>query len=88
MHCQKFVEGDAAPFRAVAVFAYHLLLQWVQTHFAGARTTDTQWRHKSKKSENLDQCGRQNILWLYLKIWEWEWIFRPCSEGDFLTWRP
>ena len=41
MHCQKFVEGDAAPLRAVAVFAYHLLLQWVQTHSAGARTMDT-----------------------------------------------
>ena len=25
--------------------------------------------------ENLGQCGRQNMLWLYLKIWEWEWIF-------------
>ena len=36
MHCQKFVEGDAAPLQAVAVFAYHLLLQWVQTHSAGA----------------------------------------------------
>ena len=38
------------------------------------RTTDTQWRHKSKKSENLGQCGRQNMLRPYLKIWEWEWI--------------
>ena len=37
--------------------------------------TDTQWRHKSKKSENLGRCGRQNRLWPYLKIWEWEWIF-------------
>ena len=40
-----------------------------------ARTTDTQWRHKSKKSENLGRCGRQNMLWPYLKIWEWEFIF-------------
>ena len=32
------------------------------------RTTDTQWRHKSKKSENLGQCGRQNMLRPYLKI--------------------
>ena len=40
-----------------------------------ARTTDTQWRHKSKKSENLGRCGRQNMLRPYLKIWEWEWIF-------------
>ena len=39
------------------------------------RTTDTQWRHKSKISENLGRCGRQNMLPPYLKIWEWEWIF-------------
>ena len=37
-------------------------------------TTDTQWRHKSKKSENLGGFGRQNILRPYLKIWEWELI--------------
>ena len=37
--------------------------------------TDTQWRHKSKRSEKLGRCGRQNMLWPYLKIWEWEWIF-------------
>ena len=40
-----------------------------------ARTTDTQWRHRSKKSENLGRCGRQNMLRPYLKIWEWELIF-------------
>jgi hypothetical protein len=40
-----------------------------------SRTTDTQWRHKSKKSENLGRCGWQNMLRPYLKIWEWEWIF-------------
>ena len=40
-----------------------------------SRTTDTQWKHKSKKSENLGRCGRQNMLRPYLKIWEWEWIF-------------
>ena len=40
-----------------------------------SRTTNTQWRHKSKISEKLGQCGRQNMLWLYQKIWEWEWIF-------------
>ena len=38
-------------------------------------TTDNQWRHKSKKYENLGWYGRQNMLWLYLKICEWEWIF-------------
>ena len=33
-----------------------------------SRTTETQWRHKSKKSENLCQCGRQNILRPHLNI--------------------
>ena len=41
----------------------------------GARTLDTQWRHKSKKSENLGWYGRQNMLRPYLKIWKWELIF-------------
>ena len=36
-----------------------------------SRTTDSQWKHKSKKSENLGQCGRQSMLRLYLKIWFW-----------------
>ena len=40
-----------------------------------SRTTDTQWRQKSKIFEKLGQCGRQNMLRPYLKIWEWEWIF-------------
>ena len=44
------------------------LLQW-------AWTTDTQWRHKSKKSENLGLWVRQNMLRLHLKIWDWDWIF-------------
>ena len=35
-----------------------------------SQTTDTQWWHKSKISENLGRCGRQNMLCLYLKIWE------------------
>ena len=43
--------------------------------WTGPRTTDTQWRHKSKISEKLGRCGRQNMLPPYLKIWEWEWIF-------------
>ena len=52
------------------------------------QTTDTQRRHKSKISEKLGQCGRQNMLRPYLKIWGWDWIFgrevkaisslRPC----------
>ena len=36
---------------------------------------DTQLKHKSKRSENLGRCGRQNMLRPYLTIWEWEWIF-------------
>ena len=39
------------------------------------RTTDTQWRHKSKISEKLGRCGRQNMLRPYLKTWDWELIF-------------
>ena len=33
-----------------------------------------QWRHKSKVSEKLGQCGRRNMLRPYLEIWEWDWI--------------
>ena len=40
-----------------------------------ARTMDTQWRNKSKISEKLGQCDRQNMLRPYLKIWDWDWIF-------------
>ena len=40
-----------------------------------ARTTDTQWSHKSNISEKLGRCGRQNMLRPYLKIWDWDWIF-------------
>ena len=41
---------------------------------AQPRTTDTQWRHKSKKSEILGRCGRQNMLRPYLKMWDWDLI--------------
>ena len=37
-----------------------------------SQTTDTQRRHKSEKSEIFGQCGRQNMLWPYLKIWHWD----------------
>ena len=40
-----------------------------------ARTADTQWRHKSKKFEILGRCGWQNMLRLYLQIWDWDLIF-------------
>ena len=43
--------------------------------YKGSRTTDTQWRHKSKISEKSGRCGRQNMLPPYLKIWDWDWIF-------------
>ena len=39
------------------------------------RTMDTQWRHKSKISEILGWCGRRNMLWPYLLIWDWDLIF-------------
>ena len=44
------------------------------------RTTGTQWRHKSKKSENLGRCGRQNMLRPYL-ICKWKLIF-GCAMKD------
>ena len=40
-----------------------------------SRTTDTQWRRNSKKPEILSRCGRQNMLWPYLKIWDCDLIF-------------
>ena len=58
-------------FYPVLVLSIQLIMQvWLES-----RTTDTQWRHISKKSENLGQCGRQNMLRPYLKIWDWDWIF-------------
>ena len=42
---------------------------------SGSRTTDTQWRHKSKKSEILGRCGKQNMLRPYLKNWDCDLIF-------------
>ena len=56
--------------RLLKAIRHEDILWWFET-----RTTDTQWRHKSKKSENLGRCGGQNMLWPYLKIWEWELIF-------------
>ena len=61
-----------------------------------SRTMDTQWRHKSKLSEKLGRCGRQNMLRPYLKIWEWEWIFGRAVKAisslgvrsPWCVWRP
>ena len=39
------------------------------------RTMDTQWRNKSKISEKFGRCGRQNMLWPYLKFLDWDWTF-------------
>ena len=47
------------------------------------QTTDTQWRHKSKISEKLGRCGRQNMLRPYLKIWDWDWIFGRALKAIF-----
>ena len=58
------------------LYMYILFLKYLQT-----RTADTQWRHTSKKYENLGRCGRQNMLRPYLKIWEWEWISGPAVKA-------
>ena len=47
---------------------------WIGKIYLQSRTTNTQWRHKSKISEKLGRCGRQNMLRPYLKIREWELI--------------
>ena len=47
----------------------------ISSHAFHTRTTDTQWRHKSKKSESFGRYGKQNILRPYLTIWDWDWIF-------------
>ena len=46
-----------------------------------SRTTDTQWKHKSKITENFGRCGRQNMRQLYLKIWDW--IFGRAVKAIF-----
>ena len=46
-----------------------------------SRTTDIQWRHKSKKSEILGRCGRQDMLQPYLKIWDWDLIFGRAGKA-------
>ena len=57
-----------------------IILGLNHTYFL-SRTTDTEWRHKSKKSENLGRCGRQNILRSYLKFWDWELIFGRAMKA-------
>ena len=55
---------------------------------SNARTTDTQWRHKSKKSENFGRCSRQNMLRPYLKLCDWDLIFGRAVKAIFFTSRP
>ena len=54
-----------------AHFRFYGLL--MKGKFHGLRTPNE--GINQKKSENLGRCGRQNMLWPYLKIWEWELIF-------------
>ena len=65
------------------VYICRLLTVWLPQCYL-PRTTDTQWRHKSKISEKLGRSGRQNMLPPYLKIWDWDWIFgrvvKPISS--------
>ena len=61
----------------------HCVVHSRHAHCTYARTTDTQWRNKSKKSVNLGWCGRQNMLLRYLKIWEWELIFGRAVKAIF-----
>ena len=64
---------------------WSLFLIWQPCCSLLPRTTDTQWRHKSKISENLGWCGRQNMLRPYLNIWDWDWIFgRAVKVISFL----
>ena len=57
-------------------------------HLDWPRTTDTQWSHKSKISEKLGRCGRQNMLRPYLKIWGWDWEVKAIfSLGVRSPWK-
>ena len=48
---------------------YLPMLQYLDTR------TGHPMKVKSKISEKLGRCGRQNMLRPYLKIWDWNWIF-------------
>ena len=56
-------------------YIFFLLYNFKLYTYTYTQITDTQWWHKLKISEKLDQCGRQYMLQPYLRIWEWEWIF-------------
>ena len=59
-----------------------------------SKDTDCQGRHKSKKSEKFGWCGRQDMLWPYLKICNWDLIFShavkvvlsPCPRALKIYW--
>ena len=58
-----------------SISTYYRVFVKDEVWYDNSRTMDTQWRHKSKISEKLGWCGRQNMLRPYLKIWDWDWIF-------------
>ena len=78
IQCRNFPQQQSQNLIKVPLDHYFevVLMSW-------ARTTDTQWRHKSKISEKLGRCGRQNMLPPYYTIWEWEWIFGRAVKAIF-----
>ena len=75
-HCDKFDDVTKWQMRRAHYFISFLLLNIHRLDrtdiLSRSRTTDTRRQHKSKISEKLGRCGRQNMLPPYLKIWEWE----------------
>ena len=53
---------------------YKPFSDYQKKNVVGPWSTYIQWKHKSKKSEVMGRCGRQNMLPLYLKIWDWDSI--------------
>ena len=82
--CEMRKRGDVFPFVVVVVEASCLRVN----DWFFSRTTDTRWRHNSKKSEISGRCGRQNMLRSYPKNLELRVDFWPCSVGHCLTGRP
>ena len=76
---------------------YNWIKNWIPwSGTSEPQTTDTRQRHKSKISEKLGRCGRQNMLWSYLKIWELIFgcavkaisslgVRSPCYRISFIT---
>ena len=66
INISKHLKGTVVSF-SVIKFIIHKSCSEVSSR-ARPQTTDTQWRHTSKKYENSGQCGRQNMLRPYLNI--------------------